>query len=204
VIESNKGIPLRQIRAHQSETSLVVYQAYSHQIADAALKAGRFTSPFRLDRMTWIKPSFLWMAYRSGWGTKPGQERILAITIIKDGFEWAVANSCLSHYEQPTYPSHTNWQARLNTTPVRIQWDPERGLKHEPLSHRSIQVGLSREAIRRYARDWTTNIEDQTSRFREIETLARTGQSAAAKQLLPNETPYTLTPELASTIGANI
>ncbi|WP_422570328.1 DUF4291 family protein, partial [Erwinia billingiae] len=29
--------------------------------------------------MTWIKPSFLWMMYRSGWGMKdPGQKRILA------------------------------------------------------------------------------------------------------------------------------
>ncbi|MDI8083747.1 DUF4291 domain-containing protein [Salmonella enterica subsp. enterica serovar Kentucky] len=26
--------------------------------------------------MTWIKPSFLWMMYRSHWGTKdPGQKR---------------------------------------------------------------------------------------------------------------------------------
>jgi hypothetical protein len=26
---------------------------------------------------TWVKPSFLWMMYRSGWATTPGQERIL-------------------------------------------------------------------------------------------------------------------------------
>ena len=30
-------------------------------------------------RMTWIKPNFLWMMYRSGWAEKKGQENILAI-----------------------------------------------------------------------------------------------------------------------------
>jgi hypothetical protein len=38
--------------------------------------------------MTWIKPSFLWMMYRCGWATKPGQERVLAIQITREGFEW--------------------------------------------------------------------------------------------------------------------
>ncbi|WP_141653813.1 DUF4291 family protein, partial [Erwinia billingiae] len=32
---------------------------------------GTFASPpFSMTRMTWIKPSFLWMMYRSGWGMK--------------------------------------------------------------------------------------------------------------------------------------
>jgi hypothetical protein len=65
---------------HDDET-LVVYQAYSPAIAEPALAEGTFVEPFRRERMTWIKPSFLWMMYRSGWATKPGQERVLAITI---------------------------------------------------------------------------------------------------------------------------
>jgi hypothetical protein len=48
--------------------------------------------------MTWIKPSFGWMMYRSGWAAKPGQERILAIEISRTGFDWALAHSCLSQY----------------------------------------------------------------------------------------------------------
>ena len=48
-------------------------------IADPALAAQRFVPPFSVGRMTWIKPSFLWMAYRSGWGRKEGQERVLAV-----------------------------------------------------------------------------------------------------------------------------
>src|SRR5688500_10271940 len=78
--------------------------------------------------MTWIKPSLLWMAYRCGWATKAGQERVLAIEITRDGFEWALAHACLSHYEPETYPNHAAWSATKDVSPVRIQWDPERDL----------------------------------------------------------------------------
>jgi hypothetical protein len=67
----------RQVRASFTDRSITVYQAYSPQIADAAVGAQTFVAPFKRERMTWIKPSFLWMMYRSGWATTPGQERIL-------------------------------------------------------------------------------------------------------------------------------
>lgn len=85
--------PLRQIRALYDATTITVYQAYSPAIADAALRAGAFVPPFKEARMTWIKPSFLWMMYRSGWGTKPGQERTLAVRITREGFEAALADA---------------------------------------------------------------------------------------------------------------
>ena len=71
--------PQRQVRAKHDDETLVVYQAYSPQIAAPAVAAGTFVAPFKRDRMTWIKPSFLWMMYRCGWATKPGQERVLAV-----------------------------------------------------------------------------------------------------------------------------
>ncbi len=72
------SVPARQIRACYTADIITVYQAYSPQIAAAAVVAGRFVAPFKRDRMTWIKPSFLWMMYRCGWATKPGQEHVLA------------------------------------------------------------------------------------------------------------------------------
>ena len=99
-------IPYRQIRAVFDDQTIRVYQAYSDAIADSALAAGSFVSPpFKMERMTWIKPSFLWMMYRSGWGTKPGQTRVLAVDITREGFEWALDHACLSHYEPGTYES---------------------------------------------------------------------------------------------------
>ena len=69
----------RQVRALHDDETLVVYQAYSPSIAEPALAAGTFVSPFKRERMTWIKPSFLWMMYRCGWATKWDPERSLTL-----------------------------------------------------------------------------------------------------------------------------
>ena len=60
-------------------------------IADAALKTQRFVPPFSFHRMTWIKPSFLWLMHRSNWGQKSGQERILAVHIMRASWEMALS-----------------------------------------------------------------------------------------------------------------
>ena len=54
----------RNIYAVFDNRTIRVYQAYNNEIADEALKLGKFGSKFSLNRMTWIKPSFLWMMYR--------------------------------------------------------------------------------------------------------------------------------------------
>ncbi|SCL54283.1 protein of unknown function [Micromonospora yangpuensis] len=84
------SVPVRQVRARYSADSITVYQAYPPQIAVPAVATGRFVAPFKRERMTWIKPSFLWLMYRCGWATKPGQEHVLAVEITRDGFEWAL------------------------------------------------------------------------------------------------------------------
>ncbi len=53
----------RNIYAVFDDKTIRVYQAYNNEIADEALKLGKFGSKFSLTRMTWIKPSFLWMMY---------------------------------------------------------------------------------------------------------------------------------------------
>ena len=112
--------------------------------------------------MTWIKPSFRWMLYRSGCGTKPGQERVLAITLTRAGFDDALGMACLSHYEPDVHASHDAWKAQLAASPVRIQWDPERGPALEALPWRAIQVGLSGPAVASYLSSWIVGIEDVT------------------------------------------
>jgi hypothetical protein len=76
--------------------TITVYQAYAPDIGLPAAAEGRFPAAWKRDRMTWIKPSFRWMTYRSGWGTKEGQETILAVEITREGFEWALERACLA------------------------------------------------------------------------------------------------------------
>ena len=60
----------RKIYAKYDDKTIRVYQAYNNKIADEAIKLGTFGEHFSLTRMTWIKPSFLWMMYRCGWTEK--------------------------------------------------------------------------------------------------------------------------------------
>jgi hypothetical protein len=190
------NVPYRQIRAAYTEQSIIVYQAYSAAIAGPAVAAQRFVPPFKRERMTWIKPSFLWMMYRCGYATKPGQERVLAVEIGRGGFEWALEHSCLSHDD-----GHPDWPSRVRRSPVRIQWDPERGPHHEALPYRSVQIGLSGEAVRHYVDEWTLAITDITDRVREVHGALRRGADVSG--LLPAERPYPLPESIGDTIGAS-
>src|SRR5262249_23601423 len=60
----------RHILAQYDASTVVVYQAYAPEIGRFAAEHGWFGGPFSYERMSWVKPNFLWMMYRSGWGTK--------------------------------------------------------------------------------------------------------------------------------------
>lgn len=191
-------LPFRQVRAVYDQHTITVYQAYSPAIANAAVAAGRFVPPFRRERMTWIKPSFLWMMYRCGWATKPGQERVLAVRISRSGFEEALSSASLSHFDPMVYADHETWQRRKEISPVRVQWDPERDVRLEALPWRSIQIGLGGVAADRYVDDWVVGIEDITPMVERLRLLAPEDR----RPLLPVETPYPLPASVAAGIGA--
>ena len=180
------------IRAMYDADTIRVYQAYSDAIADTALAHGRFVEPpFKMARMTWIKPSFLWMMYRAGWGFKDeGQKRILAIDMTRDGFEWALAHSCPSH--PPAGMSPDDYAALKLRCPVRVQWDPERDLHLQPLAQRAIQIGLSAEAVHLYVNQWTCRITEVTSLAHDMHALVQQGELQAAANKLPVERVYAI------------
>nr|WP_309245992.1 DUF4291 domain-containing protein [Verrucosispora sioxanthis] len=193
----------RQVRARYTADTVTVYQAYPPEIAVPALAAGRFVAPFKRGRMTWIKPSFLWMMYRCGWASKPGQERVLAVEIRRSGFEWALAAAGLSHFDRSVYPDRAAWTRRVQTSPVRVQWDPERSLRLGPLPYRSLQVGLSGEAVDRYLDEWIVAITEVTGLAHAIRDRLVAGDDAGAAALLPTERAYPLPAEIGAVIGAD-
>ncbi|MGW1137608.1 DUF4291 domain-containing protein [Streptomyces zhihengii] len=188
--------PKYRVRARHTEETVTVYQAYRPGIGGPAARTGRFPAEWKRDRMTWIKPSFLWMMYRCGWAAKPGQETVLAVEIRRDGFEWALRHACLSHYVRGLHTDRAAWQRELRRSPARVQWDPERDLRLSPLPYRSLQLGLAGEAAGRYADEWTVSITDVTPLAREIHALVAAGALEAAGRLLPEERPYPAGPEL--------
>lgn len=189
----------RVIRAQFDETTIRVYQAFSPEIAEPAMESQRFGPGFKMSRMTWIKPSFCWMLYRSGFASKQNQERILGIDIKRSGFEWALNNSTLSSHQSESQTAD-QWASLLRSSPVRVQWDPERDIKLDKVEGvRAIQVGLSGPAAEHYVNDWIVRIEDVT-------TSALTAGKAIISDLSElkiTELPYPLPKGIIEKIGAS-
>jgi len=182
--------PERQIRAFFTKDFIRVYQAYSDAIADSALENGTFVSPpFSMTRMTWIKPSFLWMMYRSGWGMKdPGQKRILAVDLTHEGFKQLLDQGVLSHHDIKKNSSNIEeWKTKIKNSNVVIQWDPERDLLLNKLNHRTIQIGLRAKSVEDYCEKWIIKVSEVTELASSIKKLVDLSKIDEANSLLPLE-----------------
>lgn len=177
-----------EIRAVYTEKTITVYQAYNSFIANEAVKKGTFGNNYKLNRMTWIKPSFLWMMYRCGWGTKENQECILAIEIKREAFDYLVRNAVNSTYQKTMYSNRDVWKNLINNSDIRCQWDPERDVYGRALDYRSIQIGLRGEAIKKYVNEWIINITDITEYVNELKQMLDNQQDIS--NFLPNERVY--------------
>lgn len=190
-----------QIRADYDASTITMYQAYSTAIALPALKSQRFAPPFSLTRMTWIKPSFLWLMERSNWAQKSSQECILAVRIKRTGWEKALELGVLTGYEPGVHQSNSAWNQEFEKAIVHVQWDPERSLRGADLGINSIQVGLGRTIIEEYVNDWVTEIKDYTPLVRKIHGFLKSGQAEKAKKLLPPERTYPVSSSIAKRLN---
>ena len=172
------------------EQIIRVYQAYSNTIADEAITNGTFGSSFKLNRMTWIKPSFLWMMYRSGWGEKEGQARILAIDMKRTGFNYIVKNAILSSFSPTSYETYEQWKNALAKSEIRCQWDPERDVYGNPQRQRTIQLGIMGTAVKRYVSDWIVKISDITQEVKRIKKAIEL--NIFTQSMLPLEIEYSV------------
>ena len=124
------------------DASIVVYQAYRPAIADFAVKHQRFGGEFSYHRMSWIKPNFLWMMFRAGWATKEGQERILAVRLRRGFFDDVLRDAVPSSFDPARHASHDDWKAAIETSDVRLQWDPDHDPSGRPLARRVVDDGV--------------------------------------------------------------
>ncbi|MEI8634954.1 DUF4291 family protein [Vibrio sp. PP-XX7] len=88
------------------------------------------------------------------------------------------------------------WLRLKQSTPVRIQWDPERDLHHNPLEYRAIQIGLCNEAVPMYVNEWIQQVTDVTELAAEIHSDVLNGDLATATLKLPTETEYNISDAL--------
>lgn len=138
----NCGENVKEIFAVYNNKTIRVYQAFNSNIANEAEKKGAFGDSFNLNRMTWIKPSFLWMMYRSNWAAKKDQESILAVDILREGFDEILSKAVLTTDESSRYVNFSDWKNSIKSSEVYCQWDPDRDIVGKPIGKRAIQLGI--------------------------------------------------------------
>ena len=160
--------PYREIRALYDSETITLYQAYPPSIADPALASQRLdASPaFLMPRMTWIKPSWNWMMYRSGYSFKDAnQSRVLATRIPHSLFRDILLEAAVCRAGGLTEEEKKR--------DVRVQWDPERDVWGQGMEWRSLQVGLKGGAKERFVRG-VVGIEDVTGMARGMKSVLDT------------------------------
>ncbi len=180
----------KEIRAVYTRDTIRIYQAYNATIAREAVSKGTFGNLFKMERMTWIKPSFLWMMYRCGWGTKENQEHILAIDIKREAFDYIVKHAVISSYQEAEGMSREQWREQVKNSDIRCQWDPEKDIWGNSLPYRSIQLGLRGKAVYSYVNEWIVHIEDITDYVTNLYEKRERGEDI--RFLLPQEQIYVI------------
>jgi hypothetical protein len=181
----------RHILAQYDDDSLIVYQAYRPAIGDFAVNNNYLGGEFRLDRTSWIKTNFLWMMYRSSWGTKTGQEVILAVRIKMSFFLRVLSLTVETSFVPELFASRELWREALTLSNVKLQWDPDHAPDGKKCERKAIQLGLCGNILEEYSKDAILDIIDVSSFVREqrkhVESgdgkVVRVGKTGLEKQM---------------------
>lgn len=158
----------KQIIGRLENETIIVYQAFNPNIANYAVKNQKFGGEhYSFNRMSWIKPGFLWMMYRAGWASKDHQQKILAITISLKHFETILSEATISSFDREIFATREEWKSELANTEVRLQWDPD----HDPFGNKqerkAIQLGMKGDILKKFCTEWIIKIEDITKFVKE-------------------------------------
>lgn len=178
---------VKEVFAQYDKQCIRVYQAYNAAIAEEAVALQTFGSKFNFNRMTWIKPSFLWLMYRSNWGTKKDQECILALDIYLSVFDGLLEKAVLTSPDSASYTG-AQWERAFAETTVYCQWDPDRNMNGNAIDRAAIQIGIKGSALREVLDKGICRIEDLTPLVRKWNGQRKNGKLSAKD--LPSEKLY--------------
>lgn len=178
---------MKEVFAKYDRKCIRVYQAYNRAIAEEALALQTFGENFNLNRMTWIKPSFLWLMYRSNWGTKKNQEHILALDIYQDKFNDLLEKAVLTSPDSVLFDG-SQWEKAFDSTTVYCQWDNDRNVNGNAINRAAIQIGLKGDTLRDFLDTAIYRIEDMTTLVRKWNEQRKKGRLNTKE--LPSECLY--------------
>ncbi|MCM1508133.1 MAG: DUF4291 domain-containing protein [Ruminococcus flavefaciens] len=178
---------IKEVFASYNRKYIRIYQAYNSVIANEAVRLQNFGDSFNTNRMTWIKPSFLWLMYRSNWGTKKNQECILAIDVHRDFFDRMLERAILTSPDSKIFDGN-EWEKQFKSTAVYCQWDSDRSLGGNPLNRGAVQLGIKGEALSDFLENGIYKIEDLTPTVRKWNERRKKRQLSITE--LPSEKIY--------------
>ncbi len=178
---------IREVFAQYDKQCIRVYQAYNPVIAKEAIQLQTFGENFNINRMTWIKPSFLWMMYRSNWGAKKDQECILALDLYQTKFNEFLSRAVLTSPDSKNCTG-LQWRQALDEATVYCQWDPDKNISGKAINRAAIQIGLKGSTLMEFLNTAICRIEDLTPLVRKWNEQRKNGNLKAEN--LPSEKIY--------------
>lgn len=187
----------KHILAHHEDETIVVYQAYKPAIGNFAIEHGnKLGGPgLNPDRMSWIKPNFLWMMYRSGWGQKTDQEVTLGLRLRRSFFDELLEKAVASSFRASAFATKEEWKEAMATSIVRLQWDPDHAPNGAKVKRRAIQLGLRDSAWHRLIDGEILEVIDMRAFVEEQRVLLL--QKGAGAIQTPSESVYIPESDLA-------
>jgi Domain of unknown function (DUF4291) len=193
----------RHILAHYDDHSVIVYQAYRPSIGHYAAQHGKFGGDFSYSRMSWMKSNFLWMMYRSGWGTKEGQEVTLGLRLRREFFDSLLAQAVPSTWDRERFETQEAWSRAVAESSVRLQWDPDHHPTGANLERRAIQLGLRGPALEGFGQRELLEVLD-LSQFVAEQRLQLASGGVAALQTPRERVYFPADPSVAVRLGLSI
>ena len=189
--EHEKHLPAsgKFIIGQYDKKSIIVYQAFKDSIAEYAVQNQKFGGEdYDLHRTTWLKPSFLWMMYYSGWAKKENQENVLAIRMSRKNFDEMLRHSVMSTFYKSLYPSNESWKKQLDGTDVMLQWEPYYDLHGNKSDRMAVKIGIKGDILQRFNNEWIEEIQNITPYVEEQQSLLKANKLQKIK--IPRERAY--------------
>jgi hypothetical protein len=182
-----------------SSSAFLLYQAFNDQIADYAVANQKFEGApgYSESRMTWTKPNFLWMMYRSNWAKRANQTRILGLWLKLDSF-----HELLQSTRKTIDKGKDTKHGASSSGAVTIQWDPDHTPNGDEMTKRALQIGVKSVSW------WKTGerfegIVDMTPLVVAIRDHAKTKNGLYPKLFIPQEKLYLLPSNLTQIVSTD-
>jgi len=170
--------------------SIIIYQAFKDSIAKYAVEHQKFGGfDYDFNRMTWLKPSFLWMMYYSGWAKKENQENVLAIKMKRDGFDRILEEAVMSSFHANIYSSRKEWEEKLKKLRCADTMGTHYDLFGAKTDRYAAKIGIKGALQQMYNDEWIIEIQNITPYVNAQQGLLEATKIAMLQ--LPHERAYT-------------